>query len=88
MCVVLQNFSFLSYLIVILTNINKLMVNVRRMLKNNLKNKKTIKYFKKIDYSYVTHLDETSHMSAEFVFRYGPKCMGGLILPILVLLHL
>ena len=36
----------------------------------------------------VTHLDETSHMSAEFVFRYGPKCMGGLILPILVLLHL
>ena len=38
--------------------------------------------------SYVTHLDETSHMSAEFVFRYGPKCMGGLILPILVLLHL
>ena len=26
----------------------------------------------------VTHLDETSHMSAEFVFRYGPKCMGGL----------
>ena len=37
---------------------------------------------------YVTHLDETSHMSAEFVFRYGPKCMGGLILPILVLLHL
>ena len=42
----------LSYLIVILTNINKLMINVRRMLKNNLKNKKTIKYFKKIDYSY------------------------------------
>ena len=37
---------------------------------------------------FVTHLDETSHMSAEFVFRYGPKCMGGLILPILVLLHL
>ena len=37
---------------------------------------------------YVTHLDETSHMSAELVFRYGPKCMGGLILPILVLLHL
>ena len=37
---------------------------------------------------YVTHLDETSHMSAEFVFRYGPKYMGGLILPILVLLHL
>ena len=36
----------------------------------------------------VTHLDETSHMSAESVFRYGPKCMGGLILPILVLLHL
>ena len=36
----------------------------------------------------VTHLDETSPMSAEFVFRYGPKCMGGLILPILVLLHL
>ena len=35
-----------------------------------------------------THLDETSHMSAEFVFRYGPKCMGGLILPILDLLHL
>ena len=39
------------YLIVILMNINKLMVNVRRMLKNNKKNKKTIKYFKKIDYS-------------------------------------
>ena len=38
--------------------------------------------------AYVTHLDETSHMSAEFVFRYGPKWMGGLILPILVLLHL
>ena len=38
--------------------------------------------------TYVTHLDETSRMSAEFVFRYGPKCMGGLILPILVLLHL
>ena len=38
--------------------------------------------------SYVTNLDETSHMSAEFVFRYGPKCMGGVILPILVLLHL
>ena len=38
--------------------------------------------------AYVTHLDETSHMSAEFVFRYGPKCMGGFILPILVLLHL
>ena len=37
---------------------------------------------------YVTHLHETSHMSAEFVFRYGPKCMGGVILPILVLLHL
>ena len=37
---------------------------------------------------FVTHLDETSHMSAEFVFRYGPKCMGGLILPTLVLLHL
>ena len=39
---------------------------------------------------YVTHLDETSHMSTEFVFRYVPKCMGGLIviLPILVLLHL
>ena len=36
----------------------------------------------------VTHLDETSHMSAECAFRYGPKCMGGLILPILVLLHL
>ena len=36
----------------------------------------------------VTHLDETSHMSAEFVFRYGPKCMRGLILPIHVLLHL
>ena len=36
----------------------------------------------------VTHLDETSHMSAEFVFHYGQKCMGGLILPILVLLHL
>ena len=36
----------------------------------------------------VTHLHETSHMSAEFVFRYGPKCMGGVILPILVLLHL
>ena len=33
----------LSYLIVILTNINKLMINVRRMLKNNLKNKITIK---------------------------------------------
>ena len=41
-----------------------------------------------ISFVYVTHLDETSHMSAEFVFRYGPKCMGGLILPILVLLHL
>ena len=27
--------SLLSYLIVILTNINKLMINVRRMLKNN-----------------------------------------------------
>ena len=40
------------------------------------------------DNTFVTHLDETSHMSAEFVFRYGPKCMGGLILPILVLLHL
>ena len=40
------------------------------------------------DAYFVTHLDETSHMSAEFVFRYGPKCMGGLILPILVLLHL
>ena len=38
--------------------------------------------------SYVTHLHETSRMSAEFVFRYGPKCMGGVILPILVLLHL
>ena len=38
--------------------------------------------------AYVTHLHETSHMSAEFVFRYGPKCMGGVILPILVLLHL
>ena len=37
---------------------------------------------------YVTHLHETSRMSAEFVFRYGPKCMGGVILPILVLLHL
>ena len=36
----------------------------------------------------MTHLDETSHMSAEFVFRYGPKCMGGLILPIIILLHL
>ena len=24
---------------------------------------------------YVTHLHETSRMSAEFVFRYGPKCM-------------
>ena len=36
----------------------------------------------------VTHLDETNHMSAEFVFRYGPKCMRGFILPILVLLHL
>ena len=36
----------------------------------------------------VTHLDETSHTSAEFVFYYGQKCMGGLILPILVLLHL
>ena len=36
----------------------------------------------------VTHLHETSRMSAEFVFRYGPKCMGGVILPILVLLHL
>ena len=36
----------------------------------------------------VTHLHETSHMSAEFVFRYGPKCMGGVILLILVLLHL
>ena len=35
----------------------------------------------------VTHLHETSRMSAEFVFRYGPKCMGGVILPILVLLH-
>ena len=32
-------------------------------------------------------LANTSHMSAEFVFRYGPKSMGGLILPILVLLH-
>ena len=28
-------------------------------------------------YIYVTHLHETSRMSAEFVFRYGPKCMGG-----------
>ena len=37
---------------------------------------------------YVTHLHETSRMSAEFVFHYGPKCMGGVILPILVLLHL
>ena len=37
---------------------------------------------------HVTHLHETSRMSAEFVFRYGPKCMGGVILPILVLLHL
>ena len=37
---------------------------------------------------YVTHLHETSHMSAEFVFRYGPKCMGGVILLILVLFHL
>ena len=36
----------------------------------------------------VTHLHETSRMSAGFVFRYGPKCMGGVILPILVLLHL
>ena len=44
--------------------------------------------FTKKKNKYVTHLDETSHMSAEFVFRYGPKCMGGLILPILVLLHL
>ena len=35
----------LSYLIVILTNINKLMINVRRMLKNNFKNKITIKDF-------------------------------------------
>ena len=39
-------------------------------------------------YKYMTHLHETSRMSAEFVFRYGPKCMGGVILPILVLLHL
>ena len=39
-------------------------------------------------FPHVTHLDEASHMSVEFVFRYGPKCMGGLILPILVLLHL
>ena len=39
-------------------------------------------------YIYVTHLHETSRMSAEFVYRYGPKCMGGVILPILVLLHL
>ena len=38
--------------------------------------------------AYVTHLHETSRMSAEFVLRYGPKCMGGVILPILVLLHL
>ena len=38
--------------------------------------------------TFVTHLHETSRMSAEFVFRYGPKCMGGVILPILVLLHL
>ena len=45
------------------------------------------KYSEKL-LQYVTHLDETSHMSAEFVFRYGPKCMGGLILPIIVLLHL
>ena len=36
----------------------------------------------------VTHLHETSRMSAEFVFRYGLKCMGGVILPILILLHL
>ena len=38
--------SFLSYLIVILTNINKLMINVRRMLKiiKKIKKKKnTIK---------------------------------------------
>ena len=41
----------------------------------------------RINVTHVTHLDETSHMSAEFVFRYGPKCMGGLILTILVLLH-
>ena len=39
--------------------------------------------------TFVTHLDETSHMSAEFVFRYGPKCMGGLIRTHLAeLLHL
>ena len=44
----------------------------------------SLEVFKK-DYQTVTHLDETSHMSAEFVFRYGPKRMGGLILPILVL---
>ena len=37
---------------------------------------------------HMIHLDETSHMSAAFVFRYGPKCMGGLILLIIVLLHL
>ena len=43
-------------------------------------------FFSKI--VYVTHLYETSRMSAEFVFRYGSKCMGGVILPILVVLHL
>ena len=44
----MRELSTHSYLIVILTNINKLMINVRRMLKN----KKTIKKnFKQIPYS-------------------------------------
>ena len=56
--------------------------------KNKLNSRQRVICIDSACHKNVTHLHETSRMSAEFVFRCGPKCMGGVILPILVLLHL
>ena len=73
--------------VAILTRSPREMYQTDRILPRNILSRVRVSVRPRI-LLYVTHLDETSHMSAEFVFRYGPKCMGGLILPILVLLHL
>ena len=50
-------------------------VNIRRRIQLYVKPESG--YLLHTNVTFVTHLHETSRMSAEFVFRYGPKCMGG-----------
>ena len=71
----------LEYYQLVLCEVSRLYV--KKCLRKTLEKIKCVwrkyngeKAFKERPYfveSYVAHLDETSHMSAEFVFRYGPN---------------